>query len=162
MSKILIIYHSLDGNTDFIAKLLARELKADLLRLEPVKEISRKILPKYLWGGRQVLMKVKPKLKKYNNDFKKYDLVLIGTPIWAFTFTPPVRTFLSKKELKSKKIALFCTHEGNPGKTFQFMQKELGGNKIFSKPDFYAVLRNKEKIKKKVLDWATNLCSFQN
>lgn len=157
MKKVLIIHHSLDGNTDCLAKVLAKELKADILRLKPIKEISKKILPKYFWGGRQVLMKTKPKLKEYNNNFEKYDLILIGAPVWAFTFTPPIRTFLSKKELKNKKIALFCTHEGNVSKTLENMEKELVGNTITSKEDFRSVLRNKRENTKKARDWALSL-----
>ena len=34
--KAIIVYYSLEGNTDYTANILAKELGADLLRLEPV------------------------------------------------------------------------------------------------------------------------------
>ena len=35
--KIIIVYYSLEGNTDFVAQKIASELNADILRLSPKK-----------------------------------------------------------------------------------------------------------------------------
>jgi menaquinone-dependent protoporphyrinogen IX oxidase len=67
---------------------------------------------KYLRGGKQVMMKETPELEPYQIDLKNHDIIYIGTPVWAFTFTPAIRSFLKHTHLKNKKIVLFCTHEG--------------------------------------------------
>jgi len=40
-----------------------------------------------------------------------YDLVIIGTPIWAWKPTPAIRTYISQNNLAGKKVALFYTFE---------------------------------------------------
>ena len=60
--KKLVIYFSLDGNTKYIAKNIARSVKADLAEIQPVKKINNKSSLKYLFGGMQALFKKKPKI----------------------------------------------------------------------------------------------------
>lgn len=91
---------------------------------------------KYFRGGKQVMMKETPLLKPYNMDFDKYETIYIGTPVWAFTYTPAIRSFLKQTTLQNKKIVLFCTHEGGPKQTLDNLEKELKGNKIVAKKDF--------------------------
>ena len=74
-----------------------------------------------------------PELKPYTADLSEYELIVFGTPVWASTFTPPLRTFIKKHkdELKSKKIALFaCSAGGSAEKCFANLQEELGCGEI--------------------------------
>jgi len=41
-------------------------------------------------------MKEKPELKAFDKDLDKYDLIFIGTPVWAFNYTPAIYTFFEK------------------------------------------------------------------
>lgn len=143
--KKLIVYYSLEGNTKFIAEKMAHGLGADILELKPEKEIDPGSFMKYLWGGKQVTMKETPKLKEYEINLADYDLIALGTPIWAFNFTPPIRTFLKENKIQGKKIILFCTHDGNKGKTFENLSAELSGNEILGEVAFFNVLNNQEK-----------------
>ena len=43
-----------------------------------------------------------------------YDLVVLGTPIWAWAPTPAIRTYISKNSLAGKKVALFYTFDSYP------------------------------------------------
>ena len=52
--KILVIYYSFEGNTEFIAQAMARHAGADILKLEPQNEQRHKGFMKYIWGGKQV------------------------------------------------------------------------------------------------------------
>ena len=142
--KILVIHYSLEGNTKFIAQKIAEATGADFLELKPKKEtVKPHSLSKYLWGGKQVMMKEKPEILPFSYNPEEYDLLFIGTPVWAWSFTPPITTFLSNAKLADKKIALFCSHGGAMGKTFENMEKELAGNKIVGKIDFKEPLKNK-------------------
>ncbi len=40
MSKILIVYYSLTGNTQFIAEALRDTIEADILEFKPIKELK--------------------------------------------------------------------------------------------------------------------------
>ncbi|MEI7999136.1 MAG: flavodoxin [Candidatus Omnitrophota bacterium] len=128
MSKTIIIYYSFEGNTKFIADYLAEKLDAEILSLKPEKEISTHGFMKYFWAGRQAVMKIKPPLKKYVFDVNKYDIIILGCPIWAGPIAPPLRTFLSENKIEGKKVAFFCTHKGGKGRALESAQKLLGDN----------------------------------
>lgn len=160
-NKAIVVYYSLEGSTKLIAENLALILDADLLELKPFKEIGTRGFTRYLWGGRQVVFKDKPKLKNFSTNFKDYDVVIIGTPVWAFTFAPPIRSFLSKVKLEGKKIGIFCCHEGWKGKTNENMKKMLPNNEFIEDCDFLGVARNKDRNIKKAEAWALKMKEIQ-
>ena len=47
----------------------------------------------------------------------EYDVIFVGSPVWWFTLTPAVKSFISKAEWKGKRIYPFFTSGGQPGKT---------------------------------------------
>ena len=136
--KKLVVYYSLEGNTRFIAETIAAYAGADLLELKQKKDINPKGLMKYFSGGCQVILKSKPELSALDKDPRNYDVIFIGTPIWAGSFTPPLRTFFSMVALKSKKIALFTTSKSGVGKTLEKMEKHLPENDFIGEMDFVA------------------------
>ena len=127
--KELIVYYSMSGNTEDTAKKIASARRADLLRIYPVKAYPDKGFRKFFWGGKSAVMAEKPKLESYSFDAEDYDRIIIGTPVWASTFAPPIRTFLSenKDALKSKHIAVFACQSGSGAeKAFSRMAELLG------------------------------------
>ena len=152
--KALVVYYSFEGNTRFIAEAIAQEIQADILELKVKNDIKTKGFMKFFWGGKQVLQKQTPELLPLAKDPSEYKLILVGTPVWAFTFAPALRTFFKDIKLKDKKIALFCIHEGSPSKTFEDMKKELEGNDIISENDFADVLKNPQQNSLDAKLWA--------
>lgn len=130
--KSIVIYYSLTGNTSLVAKMIAEKIGADLIKLKPEKEIPSTGSGKYFWGGKSVMFNEKPKLLNDNLNLEGYDTLVIGTPIWAGSFTPPINTFLSEYEIKDKRIFLFATH--SPGtkteKCFIKMKAKLIRNRV--------------------------------
>ena len=112
--KKAIVYYSMSGNTENIAKKISEKVDVDLIKLVPKKEYPNKGLRKYLWGGKSAVMGETPLLEDYQFDASKYDHIIIGTPVWASSFTPPIRTFIkdNKEGLKGKKISVFITYMG--------------------------------------------------
>lgn len=157
MSNILIVFYSLEGNTRFIAEILKAELLADLLEIKPKNEITSRGLMKYLWGGRQVYMGVKPDLLPFEINLDNYENIIIGTPVWAFTFSPPIRSFISQIQIKNKNLALFCTSGGSRGKTLENLKTALKDNRFIGEEEFINVLTNKEKNLLKAKNWAEKL-----
>ena len=127
--KNLIVYYSMLGNTEYAADIIAENTGADILRIEPEKAYPDKGFKKFLWGGKSAVMGDKPKLLPYEFDAGKYDRIIFGTPVWASTFTPPLRTFIADngEKLKGKKFALFlCYAGGGADKAAEKLKKELG------------------------------------
>ena len=155
--KKLIIYYSLDGNTKFIAETVAKEMKADILELKTKKSLKSKGFMKYFWGGKQVVTKEKPELLHMNKNPQGYDIIIIGTPVWAGSYAPAFRTFFSKIKIVGRKIALFCCCGSNPGATFRNMRTELLGSKILNERIFIDPLKEKDKYETKVKAWVEEL-----
>jgi len=156
--KSIIIYYSLDGNVKLLSETMAPEIGADILPLRPKKAIKTGTFMKYFWGGRQVIMKSTPELEALTLNPNDYDLIIIGTPVWAANYTPAIRSFLLNNQISQKKIALFCSHESVPGKTLINLQAELSNNQIISTIDFFAPLKYNQAL---TLDeakvWVKNL-----
>ena len=107
--KKLIVYYSLEGNTEYAANRIKDRTGADLLKLVPKKAYHDKGFAKFFWGGKSAVMAEKPKLEAYEVNLSEYDQVIFGFPVWASNFTPPVRTFIeeNKEALKGKRFAAF-------------------------------------------------------
>ncbi len=156
--KVLVAYYSFEGNTKFIAEAIAKELKADILEIKPVKEIKTKGFFKYPIGGAQVVFGIKPKLKPFEKNPEDYDVLFLGTPAWSLSYSPAMRSFLSQVKLVNKKVGLFCCRITQKGKTFRIMKKKLVGNEIIGEIDFSQPLKKaKDEDAKTVKKWAKEL-----
>ncbi|MCF7930592.1 MAG: hypothetical protein K9L02_03670 [Acholeplasmataceae bacterium] len=131
MSKILVAYYSFEGTTELIAQAIAKMTQADLLSIKPVNELKSKGFSKYFWGGSQVFMKKAPDLIPFECDISQYDQIFIGSPIWAGTFAPPIKSFLKFPALVDKKIYFFYTHDGGPGKVEKLAKKAIESRNIY-------------------------------
>ncbi len=154
--KILVIFYSLDGNTRFIAKNIAEKTGADLQELCLKKKVYPKGFFKYLYGGKDVIFKATPELLPLDKDPSSYDILFIGTPVWAGTYSAPLNSLFSLTSIKDKKIALFCCHMGMKANVFKKMQAALEGNRFLGQIDFFSPLSSSKKdtIALKVKRWA--------
>lgn len=110
--KTAVVFYSMHGNVRYVSEKVAKELGADLIELIPVKAYPDKGAMQFIWGGSAVTFKKKPELEPYSFNASDYDLVIIGTPVWASNFTPPLRTFFENNDLTGKKIAVIATSAG--------------------------------------------------
>ena len=113
--KTLIVYYSLEGNTEYVAGEMASTLGADMLRIEPVKAYPTSGFRKFFWGGKSAVMAEKPELQPYTFQPTKYDRIIFGFPVWAGNVTPPLHTFVMENQeaLKDKRIAAFACQSGS-------------------------------------------------
>ena len=81
--KTAIVFYSMHGNVRYVAEKVAKETGADLIELIPKKAYPDKGMRQFIWGGSAVTFKKKPDLEPYTFDASKYDMVIIGTPVWA-------------------------------------------------------------------------------
>lgn len=134
--RTAIVYYSMSGNTKYAADKIADGIKAlgevDIIRLEPVKAYPDKGVRKFFWGGKSAVMAETPALQPYEFNIGKYDRVILGTPVWASTFAPPLRTFIHEnQDVKGKKIAVFaCFSGGGADKAIEKMKKYIGIEQI--------------------------------
>lgn len=125
--KTLIVYYSLEGNTQYAAERIAASIGAETLRLAPEKAYPDSGFKKFFWGGKSAVMAEKPKLQPYEFDPAAWDRIIIGFPVWAGNVTPPIRTFIKENDLRGKRIAAFACQSGaGAEKAFAKLKAALG------------------------------------
>lgn len=145
--KVAVIFYSLDGNTRVLAQNMARTIDADLIELKLARPTFKYSGPwKYFFGGYHALKNQIPDIASIKQNIDNYDLLIIGTPVWAGRMSPVIRSFLTKSKIVNKKIALFCSYGGGLGSTFDQMKELLRGNEIIGQEDFQALNRKQETL----------------
>ena len=150
--KTLIVYYSLEGNTEYSARQIASRLGAETLRIEPEKAYPNSGFSKFFWGGKSAVMAETPVLKPYRFDPSAWDLILFGFPVWAGNVTPPIRTFVRDNDLTGKRIAAFACESGaGAEKAFGRLKAALGieslaGELILIDPKSKPSAGNEQKI----------------
>ena len=125
--KTLIVYYSLEGNTQYAAERIAAAIGAETLRLTPEKAYPDSGFKKFFWGGKSAVMAEKPKLQPYEFDPAAWERIIIGFPVWAGNVTPPIRTFIKENDLRGKRIAAFACQSGaGAEKAFAKLKAALG------------------------------------
>lgn len=117
--KILIAYYSFTGNTRKVAFAFSDYLKSkgrdvQLLELKLEKEPRRfltQVLAVFVRKNARLSLPVK-------YDLLDYDRIILGSPVWALSPVPAVRSYiLNTKNIKGKNIYLFVTYGSGLGKT---------------------------------------------
>ncbi len=154
----LVVYFSFNGNTKFIAEKIAETLNADVAELKISKKYPEQGFRKYFWGGKSVIFGETPTLTNEPIDLNRYETVIIGTPVWAGSFTPPIKSFISQYKIQGKRIAMFASHGGGGAKKcFAKLKKELPGNEFICEIDFVEPKKSLEENSSKAARWAKSL-----
>jgi hypothetical protein len=87
-------------------------------------------------------------------------LIVVGTPIWNGRPSPAVKTYLNKKDLSKKKVALFCTLGfTKEDKTIANTKALLPNNNIVGTLAIKKALKNPQEAESKVSAWCSSLTS---
>ena len=114
MAKI-IIYYSQRGTTDLIAKTLARNLNADLVRIHDLK--NREGFTNRLFSSINAFRESKTDIVPAQVDLRGYDTVYFGTPTWSGNPTPAILTIIDRCDLRAKDVILFATMDSSRGES---------------------------------------------
>lgn len=109
--KTLVVYYSRSNITKGIAEEIQRELNGDIEEIKPLKDYDGKI--GYAKAGYESATKKTPEIEAIKNSPADYDLVVIGTPVWASTMASPIYTYLSQNKEKFNNVAFFATCGGS-------------------------------------------------
>ncbi len=123
--KKLIVYYSRTGNTKKVAEELANKLGSKTIEIVDEKDRSGGI--GWLGAGKDAFKNKLTNIKPISEDISKYDLIIVGTPIWAGKMTPALRTFIKNHKDKIKNYAIFTTAGGSSSEPLFAEIKELIG-----------------------------------
>jgi len=108
--KTLIVYYSYSGHTDKVVKIFAETLKpkgeVTIQRLKPKTEINN-----FSAQCKAAFTRQKPELEDgVSFDASPYDIIIFGSPVWAFAPVPAMNTYLDKiNGLHGKKTVILLT-----------------------------------------------------
>lgn len=128
--KTLIIYYSYGGNTRKVAQMLPKEFGGDLAEIETVTPYTGDYNSVVDQGQREVNSGFMPEIKPLTVNPADYNRIILGTPVWWYTYAPAVRTFLNRYDLAGKEIWPFATNGGWIGHTFKDISSSCSGAKV--------------------------------
>lgn len=114
--KKAVVFYSLSGNTQAAAKEITEGIGADLIELKLVKPFPTEKSKQLALGGMQAMFGMKPAIQELSKNIKEYDVLILGTPIWAGTIAAPVHSFLNKYQVLDKIVAVFTFSGGGDNK----------------------------------------------
>jgi len=155
--KTAVIYYSYDGNCKFAARQIGKFLNADVIEIQTVDKKKRRGFFKYFFGGTQVIFGKMPAIDPVDFNKEAYDLIIIGSPVWAASPAPALKVFLSKTDFSGKKIALFMCHGGGIGKAMNKFKSMFKNNTIISELEMINPARNAENAIQKIEEFANKL-----
>lgn len=125
--KTLVVYYSLGGNTRKIATQIAKSLRADVLEISTVKDYPDDYDVLVSLAKKEVESGYMPQLKPFEVSLDRYDAIVLGTPVWWYTYAPAVKKFMSVFNWKGRKVFPFATNGGWLGHTPSDFRKALRG-----------------------------------
>jgi flavodoxin len=109
--KTLITFYSRTGTTKKVAEALAQKLGAEI---EEIKDtVPRGGAKGYLLSGRDATLRRLTKIEPLKFNPGDFELVIIGTPIWSWNLSVPIRTYLQQQKNNFPKVAFFATMGGS-------------------------------------------------
>ncbi|WP_414468833.1 flavodoxin family protein [Methanobacterium sp. ACI-7] len=132
--KTVVLYYSRTRKTAEAAKTLARELEADIIEINDLKE--RKGALNYITASIDAVRENKTLINPRTVDLTPYKVVYIGTPVWGGKPAPAIITLIDRCKFQGKDVILFATLGGSGGrKTIERMREKIevrGGRMITS------------------------------
>ncbi len=106
--KGVVVYYSLTKKTELVATTAARVIGAEIKKIEETK--SRKPgMSTMILGGFAALTNGKSGIKPVDIKPANYDMIIIGTPVWAGRPVPAVNAFIAETDFQGKDVYLIST-----------------------------------------------------
>lgn len=127
--KCLVVYYSRTGITRAVAHYVAEALGADVEDLIDTK--NRKGPLGFVIAGKDAALKKFVPIEPPKHDPAGYDLVVIGSPVWANTMSSAVRAYLTEHGRNIRAAALVSTtHTSGVAESQRDMRAMLPGEVI--------------------------------
>lgn len=125
VQNILVVYYSRTGVTRKVAEQIAKQLGVDIEEIIDMKKRSG--ICGFITGGRDALKRKETEINEMKKDPSQYDLMIVGSPVWAGNIAPAVRTYLNRYKTGIRSLAFFATSGGTTQeKAFKEVEGLLG------------------------------------
>ena len=135
-----IVYYSLNGTTEKVARQLAAFLDLPLYRIEDVS--SRKGFFRFIYSGFEARAKRKPKIRPIEDFTPDPDHIVLLGPVWAGNMASPVRTFCTQYTGRTDSVSLILTHQDTKN-AYEFIHGEIA-ELLAAKPSVFGSFCDKQ------------------
>jgi len=111
MAKILIAFHTRTAYTRRVAEAIARRVPADLDEIAVTR--ARPGPLGYARCALEAMAELPAPIAMPERDPAGYDLVVIGTPVWFWSLSSPMRAYVVEGRHRFRQVAFFCTMGGS-------------------------------------------------
>ena len=153
--KSLVVYYSRTGNARFVAETIAAEVGADIEEVIDLKKRSGPI--GFFIGGSDARRGKKTEISPTTKSPSDYDLVIVGTPVWASRPSPAIVTYLKKNDLSGKKVALFFTRGGKKPAALDETKALIPNSNFIGQLSLINPLASKDESEKQIRTWCKTL-----
>jgi flavodoxin len=153
--KSLVVYYTRTGNSKFVAQTVAAELGSDIEEVVDKKKRSGPL--RWVLAGKDATQKSETQIEPTKLFPKDYDLIVLGQPIWAWSPTPAIRTYIKQNDLSGKSIALFFTMDNAPKQAVEKTKALMSNSKFVGELILTKPLKTEEETKRKISEWCNTL-----
>jgi flavodoxin len=155
-SKILIIYFTRTGNTEKIANYINKATNIEKFKIEPKTEYPSSYDETLTIARNEQSSNSRPEINNPLTDVSKYDIILLGYPLWYSHLPNIVMTQLELLNLNNKKIYPFNTHGSSGiGSSVNDIKNIVSGASVNN--GFPIQQKNVENSKEDVNEWLDNI-----
>lgn len=153
--KTLVVYYTRTGNSKFAAETIAAELGADVEEVVDLKNRQGRLA--YMSCGRDAMKGSETEIAQTNKNPADYDFIVIAQPVWAWSPTPAIRTYMNRNDLSGKKVVLFYSGD-NLGQDLEKTKALMPNSTLVGQLALNEkIFRDKEETKKKIVEWCNTL-----
>ena len=136
LMSVCIVYHSETGNTKRVAEAVAKATGAVLVPVRDTAGYSR--ITMYLIGAPRARKGETAVIEPPQIDVSGYDLIVVGSPVWAWRPTPGANAAIAALTgCAGKRGMVFATSGGQPGETLRILKDALSGRGLKVEGSFH-------------------------
>ncbi|WP_304125002.1 flavodoxin [Methanosphaera cuniculi] len=130
----LVVYYTRTNKTKMVAEKIAEMKNADMLEIIDKKDRSGAL--GYIGGVISAVRNSSTPIEYDVKDLSKYDIVYLGSPVWASKPTPAIREYIEQNDFSDVNVVTFVTMMASGEKPaleiMNDMIQKQGGNVIKS------------------------------
>jgi hypothetical protein len=115
-TNVLIVYYSWSGTTKGVAERMQRMLHCDIYEIVPAVPYPSDSNDTHYRAVEERESGNLPELRGSLPDLSKYDLILLGGPVWSDYMATPLMSYIAQSDFTGKRVAGFRTDAGTPGR----------------------------------------------
>lgn len=130
----LVVYYTRTNKTKMVAEKIAQMKNADMLEIIDKKDRSGAL--GYIGGAISAVRNSSTPIEYDVKDLSKYDIVYLGSPVWASKPAPAIREYIEQNDFSDVNVITFVTMMASGEKPaleiMNDMIQKQGGNVIKS------------------------------